>query len=146
MDTIICSEVLEHIPDYNKALDELYRVLKKNGIMLISIPNSFSLFYFFVKIKYRNLFKKSKKNLTNNEWEFLRHLEFPFYKTEKIIKKHHLKIINRHGVNILPINYSLRKVLIKKSPSLFIFYNYLNISLANFFPYFCSFYFIEVKK
>jgi ubiquinone/menaquinone biosynthesis C-methylase UbiE len=37
-DAVICSEVLEHIPDFAKAITELIRVLKKGGVMAISVP------------------------------------------------------------------------------------------------------------
>lgn len=38
-DCIIFSEVLEHIPNEKKALGELRRVLKKNGTLLVTVPN-----------------------------------------------------------------------------------------------------------
>ena len=37
-DFILCNHVLEHIVDDNKALRELYRVLKKNGIGIFQVP------------------------------------------------------------------------------------------------------------
>ena len=37
-DIVICSEVLEHIPDDRKALSELVRVLKKGGELVVSVP------------------------------------------------------------------------------------------------------------
>ena len=37
-DVIFCSEVLEHIKDYKKALSEMKRVLKKNGKAIITVP------------------------------------------------------------------------------------------------------------
>lgn len=37
-DFIISLEVLEHIPDYLKALKECFRVLKKNGKILLTFP------------------------------------------------------------------------------------------------------------
>jgi len=37
-DLIICSHVLEHIPDDRKALKELYRILKDNGECLLLVP------------------------------------------------------------------------------------------------------------
>ncbi len=37
-DTIICSEVLEHIPDYESALREIHRVLKPGGVLSVSVP------------------------------------------------------------------------------------------------------------
>ncbi len=38
-DMVICSEVIEHVPDYPKAIRELSRVLKCGKIALISTPN-----------------------------------------------------------------------------------------------------------
>lgn len=37
-DVILCNHVLEHIPDDTKALQELYRVLKKGGLGIFQIP------------------------------------------------------------------------------------------------------------
>jgi SAM-dependent methyltransferase len=37
-DCVLCSEVLEHVPDDLKALSELRRVLKPGGILVITVP------------------------------------------------------------------------------------------------------------
>lgn len=37
-DIILCNHVLEHIPDDTKAMHELYRVLKPNGMAILQIP------------------------------------------------------------------------------------------------------------
>ena len=37
-DVILCNHVLEHIPDDTKAMKELYRVLKPNGMAILQIP------------------------------------------------------------------------------------------------------------
>lgn len=42
-DWVLCSEVLEHIPDWKKALDEIKRVVRKN--VLITIPLEKSVFW-----------------------------------------------------------------------------------------------------
>jgi len=39
-DFIVASEILEHLSDDRKALVELYRVLKKDGILVITVPNT----------------------------------------------------------------------------------------------------------
>jgi ubiquinone/menaquinone biosynthesis C-methylase UbiE len=39
-DKVICSEVLEHIPDYRAALREVDRVLKPGGLFCASVPRS----------------------------------------------------------------------------------------------------------
>lgn len=37
-DCILCSEVLEHIPDDEKAVSELRRVLKQGGVLVATVP------------------------------------------------------------------------------------------------------------
>ncbi|MDJ0804049.1 MAG: class I SAM-dependent methyltransferase [Desulfobacterales bacterium] len=37
-DIIICSEVLEHIPDHRRAAREIVRVLKPGGTLVVSVP------------------------------------------------------------------------------------------------------------
>ncbi len=40
-DKVICSEVLEHIPDYRAVIKEIHRVVKPGGIAAISVPRFF---------------------------------------------------------------------------------------------------------
>ena len=35
---IVCSEVLEHLPDYHSALQEIHRILKPDGLFVLSVP------------------------------------------------------------------------------------------------------------
>lgn len=39
-DRIICSEVLEHVPDYQSMLAEIERVLAPDGLLAVSVPRS----------------------------------------------------------------------------------------------------------
>lgn len=41
-DIILCNHVLEHIPDDNKAMQELYRILKPEGMGIFQIPQDTS--------------------------------------------------------------------------------------------------------
>lgn len=38
IDTILCTQVLEHLPDPNKALSEFWRILKVRGFLLLTVP------------------------------------------------------------------------------------------------------------
>jgi len=40
-DVVICSEVLEHIPDDHKAIEEIVRVLKPGELLAVSVPRFF---------------------------------------------------------------------------------------------------------
>ena len=37
-DLVLCSEVLEHLPDYGACIDECYRLIKPGGTLAISVP------------------------------------------------------------------------------------------------------------
>ncbi|MEO0606934.1 MAG: class I SAM-dependent methyltransferase [Pseudomonadota bacterium] len=39
-DAVICSEVLEHLPDYDAAIAEMRRVLKPDGKLCVSVPHA----------------------------------------------------------------------------------------------------------
>jgi len=39
---ILCSEVIEHIPDSERALSEMHRVLRPGGLLILSTPQRFS--------------------------------------------------------------------------------------------------------
>lgn len=41
-DLIVCSEVLEHVDGYEKAIEEFKRCLKPNGYLILSFPNEFT--------------------------------------------------------------------------------------------------------
>jgi 2-polyprenyl-3-methyl-5-hydroxy-6-metoxy-1,4-benzoquinol methylase len=38
-DCVVCSEVLEHIPDIEAAVDELFRILSVDGKLIVTVPN-----------------------------------------------------------------------------------------------------------
>lgn len=38
LDAVICSEVLEHVPDSRSALDELIRIIKPRGLLALTVP------------------------------------------------------------------------------------------------------------
>ena len=63
IDTIICISVLEHIWEYQRALDEIERVLKPGGKLLLTVPFGFPIhdkldYWRFTRDFYINSFKK----------------------------------------------------------------------------------------
>jgi ubiquinone/menaquinone biosynthesis C-methylase UbiE len=84
-DCVICSEVLEHIPQHEEALKELVRVLKPQGSLVISVPRYFpERICWFISRAY-----------CNDEGGHVR-----IYK-----KKQLQKMINRFGFACWKINY-----------------------------------------
>lgn len=98
-DCIICSHVLEHIPDDQKAVQELYRILKKDGVLIVLVPISLSLEYTLEdkehkteeeRWKYygqgdhlRMYSKKGFKNLFNNEGFSVQELGINYFGEKK---------------------------------------------------------------
>ena len=68
VDTVLCTQVLEHIQDPQKGVDEIYRVLKPNGICILTTHMANPLhglphdYFRFTRICFEKvLFKKFKK-------------------------------------------------------------------------------------
>ena len=69
-DSILTSEVLEHVPDIDKTLKDLIRVLKPNGKILITVPfvwQEHEMPYDFRRLTVTGL----KKHLTDNDLEII---------------------------------------------------------------------------
>jgi ubiquinone/menaquinone biosynthesis C-methylase UbiE len=84
-DCVICSEVLEHIPQHEEALKELVRVLKPQGSLVVSVPR-----YFPEKICWF-----ISRAYSNDEGGHVR-----IYKKKKL-----QKMLNKHGFSCWKINY-----------------------------------------
>ena len=68
VDTVLCTQVLEHVQDPQKVIDEIYRVLKSNGICILTTHMANPLhglphdYYRFTRFCFEKvLFKKFKK-------------------------------------------------------------------------------------
>jgi ubiquinone/menaquinone biosynthesis C-methylase UbiE len=146
IDIIVCSEVLEHIPEREKAAAELYRILKPGGTLLLSMPQKNSLFYWNVRRIHKETLKTPEpKNSNEDLWHFMQHLKFSHRDIENIAKNAGFTIIKRYGANVLPLGEALFSK-IYKIPLLFKMYIYLEFILEKMFPKSASFYFIELTK
>jgi len=50
MDVVVSSQCLEHIPNTDHVMEEVYRVLKPGGHFLVSVPNQAALAYVFMML------------------------------------------------------------------------------------------------
>lgn len=90
-DQIICSEVLEHIPSWKRAIKELYRVLKFRGTFIISTPNSLSIYY------PQKLHLEKKHGIIHpyDQWK-------NYFLIKRELKKYHFVVADVRGACILP--------------------------------------------
>lgn len=72
---LLATEVFEHIAEIETAIDEVYRVLRKGGVLLVSIPNNFCYKYI-----------RKGKNIDHvNEWTWQGFIDF--------MEKHRLRFV-----------------------------------------------------
>ncbi len=71
-DTIICTQVLEHLESPQSAINEIYRILKKKGVLLLSVPflNNYHMephdYWRFTEFSVRYLLKNFTSKDINN--------------------------------------------------------------------------------
>lgn len=111
IDCLVCSEVLEHIIDPSIALNEFKRVIRKDGVIITSIPNETIIDFLkniinFLKV-YNLLFPNIQKD---NEWH-IHDFDLKLFNQYLPVD---LKIIRTKAIPsaILPLRYviSLKKV------------------------------------
>lgn len=86
-DIIVCTEVLEHVLNPFDAINEIYRILKKKGILLMSVPFNFRI-----------------HGPLPDCWRFTE------YGLRELLKKFEIKEINQietKNRNLMPIHYTI---------------------------------------
>jgi SAM-dependent methyltransferase len=100
-DIIIFTDVIEHINDPTKVIDECYRLLSKNGILVIGAPNVSSLrnriYSLFGKSIYFDIdlwLDDSNRYNDGNFRRFIGHIrEYTMNEIKYILNKHQFKIL-----------------------------------------------------
>jgi 2-polyprenyl-3-methyl-5-hydroxy-6-metoxy-1,4-benzoquinol methylase len=132
-DSIICISVLEHISDIEQAILEIKRVLKKNGRLILVVPNGLTFGLFYDKFVYKliatntilshvhkTLFSLSNHEISMlklNEKEPVGHCQqFTLSGISKLLTKGGFKIIN--AVNCRFLSPYLRSLctLLRREP------------------------------
>ena len=119
-DSILCTEVLEHVENLDNVIKELYRVLKPGGRMIITTPFmciEHEIPYDFRRFSYSGLLGLFKK------------------KKFKILKSK--KLLNNFHVIFLTLNFYIYQICLKKKLNYLIYFlaglvNFLSL-LFNFF-------------
>lgn len=73
-DKVIASEIIEHIPDWQKALSEMHRVLKPKGELIISTPNRHSWYGFDRYVIFEKILRKQWDH-PYDQWKTYKELE-----------------------------------------------------------------------
>jgi len=94
-DCVVCSEVMEHIPNQQKLLKEIKRVLKRKGLLLLTTPNWLS-WYGLARIIAEFIFKKpfTADNQPVDNWQIP-------YRLKRILARD-FKIVSFQGLWYYP--------------------------------------------
>lgn len=86
-DVLACTEVLEHLLDPKALMTEFQRILKRDGVVLISLPNECSL--------YHRLIALLGLGIDMYAFELYKHLHLPTIKQSEQFVSNYFKIIDR---------------------------------------------------
>lgn len=67
-DLVICSSVLEYVEDLDHVLGQLKSVLRKDGVLILSMPNRQSLYRKMERVAYRLLKRPKYYQFVKNVW------------------------------------------------------------------------------
>jgi SAM-dependent methyltransferase len=116
---IIALDVLEHIDNDMNAIRELYQVLRKRGILILTVP-AFNFLWGTQDVVTGHKRRYSKKEITNKlrevGFEILKSsyfnffLFFPILMARRMIRLLGLKIESENEINSPPINFFLKTI------------------------------------
>ena len=91
-DIVICSEVIEHIPDKEKLLHQISSVLKKDGLLILTTPNPNAVAYLIPKLL-RRISNRNRFGSAQPLNDLIDSVEL-----EVLLKENGFKIINQVGL------------------------------------------------
>ena len=97
-DIIFCFDVIEHLSDTSNLLNEAYRLLKKNGIFIISTPNRNRFFNFFQLILGLRSYPWPPKPSTNNDPYSQHIIEYSIKSLKDLLGKYNFDVIKKHRI------------------------------------------------
>jgi ubiquinone/menaquinone biosynthesis C-methylase UbiE len=109
-DLVICSELLEHLKEIDFALLEIYRVLKKKGYLIVTVPNLYCYDSLEGKlgivskiINLINIFRKILKKEEIYKYGYNTHInKFTPGEWENILSKNKFKVLSQRAIFISP--------------------------------------------
>jgi len=101
-DRIVCSEVLEHLLQPEKALNEMHRVLKPTGQIVVTTPNPWN---------WNSVYGSVVRRITKASREQIHDQPIAPLKLNKMVKNASMRIIKRKGTYYLPPLISLESNL-----------------------------------
>jgi 2-polyprenyl-3-methyl-5-hydroxy-6-metoxy-1,4-benzoquinol methylase len=104
-DYIVCSHVLEHIAYPEKVLTDIKKVLKKDGKLIVALPN-----VFYYKARFQ-LLKGSFKQEESGIWDYTHLRWYSFTTASALLRNHNFELEVATVTGDLPAASVLRKLI-----------------------------------
>jgi methionine biosynthesis protein MetW len=126
-DAVICSHVLEHICYPERMMNDIYRVLKSNGVFIVALPNI---------MHYRSRWSLVQGNFNYQEagiWDFTHFRWYTYASAKLLLEQHNFRIEVATVTGTLPL-YSIFKKIFPSAVNRFLYTILIKIS-KGFFGY-----------
>ncbi len=104
-DVVICSHVLEHICYPQQLMNDIHRVLKPGGVLIVALPNL---------LQYRSRWSLLMGNFNYEEtgiWDYTHVKWYTFNTAKQLLMQHHFTIDIATVTGELPLNSIFKKIL-----------------------------------
>lgn len=135
-DAVIATEVLEHIPDVEKCVDEIGRVLAPEGKVFISVPNKYN-FY--------EIICKTIKGMPRTNWAHVRLISY--WSLKHLFEGNNFKLTYYKSIGLPIIDGVLNKIVKNKPTNLRkVFQSLISKTPLKYFSAYMVFVFVCIKR
>ena len=106
-DILVCSETLEHVPNYERAFGELVRVTKNSGYLCLTVPNFLSTAFFENVI----LLLVGQPSYVKSHFSVEKEHIFHVFKLKKLLNQQDVNVVTIRSVDFLHLPPRVRKFL-----------------------------------
>lgn len=106
-DIVVCSETLEHVPDYEKAFGELVRIARKSGYLCLTVPNFLSTAFFENVV----LLLIGQPGYVQSHVCVEKEHVFHLFKLRRLLAQENVKVIAVRSVDFLHLPPRVRRIL-----------------------------------
>jgi len=104
---VVCSETLEHVPNYKKAFSELVRVTSKSGYLCLTVPNLLSTSFF----EYIVLLLIGQPQYVKKQAFLEKEHIFHIFKLRALLDREDVRVIKIQSTDFLHLPPRVRKAL-----------------------------------
>jgi ubiquinone/menaquinone biosynthesis C-methylase UbiE len=119
-DAVFCIGVLSYLPDDSEALDEIRRVVKDDGLVVIGLPNQLRLamlfdpYYYFHGISFLKKKRERDRGGEKSSVTIENFRRYFFWRLPRLFGSHNLSIVETISIGFGPLTFWLKEALNEK--------------------------------